>query len=88
MLVDLVWDILIIEDDEDDYLLTKHMLGKMRGRKPQLDWASDFEEGQKKLAEGCYDAVFYPELECSKIETNYHLVMEKRQPVKFEMYGG
>ena len=39
--------VLLIEDDEDDYILTRELLSEVKGGKYALDWASSYEEGLK-----------------------------------------
>ncbi|MDX6501562.1 MAG: two-component system, sensor histidine kinase and response regulator [Blastocatellia bacterium] len=39
--------VLLIEDDEDDYMLTRELLTEVKGGKYALDWASSYEEGLK-----------------------------------------
>jgi len=54
------WKILLIDDDEDDYLITREILSesKTRGRKIELVWASSYQEGLRQLTQaGLYDAV-------------------------------
>ncbi len=37
--------ILLIEDDEDDYILTRELLSEIQGRKYQLDWLDNYDAG-------------------------------------------
>lgn len=37
--------VLLIEDDEDDYILTRELLAEVKGGNYALDWASSYEEG-------------------------------------------
>ena len=39
--------VLLIEDDEDDYILTRELLAEVKGGKYALDWAPSYEEGLK-----------------------------------------
>lgn len=55
--VELQWKILIIDDDEDDYLIVKDMLQKARGRKFEIDWAPTYQAGMAKLWSHPYHAV-------------------------------
>jgi signal transduction histidine kinase len=48
--------VLLIEDDEDDYLLIKSLLSEARAATYQLDWARDFEQGLSSLCGAGYDA--------------------------------
>lgn len=51
------WRILLVEDDEEDYLLAKDMLLQVRGRKYLLDWASTYEAGKQAILSKAYDAI-------------------------------
>jgi signal transduction histidine kinase/HPt (histidine-containing phosphotransfer) domain-containing protein len=42
--------VLLIEDDEDDYILTRELLAEVKGGKYALDWASSYQEGLKVAA--------------------------------------
>jgi signal transduction histidine kinase/HPt (histidine-containing phosphotransfer) domain-containing protein len=44
--------ILLIDDDEDDYILTRELLSEVKAGKYELDWASSFEEGLKIVKRG------------------------------------
>ena len=39
--------VLLIEDDEDDYILTRELFSLTKRGKYALDWASSYEEGLK-----------------------------------------
>jgi two-component system, cell cycle sensor histidine kinase and response regulator CckA len=41
--------ILLIEDDEDDFIIARGVLGEIRGGKFALDWAKTYEEGLETL---------------------------------------
>lgn len=49
-------DVLLVEDDEDDYLITKALLDKARTIDCTLDWVSSYEEGRDAVLEDAYDA--------------------------------
>ena len=49
--------ILLIEDDEDDYILTRETLAEVISEKYQLTWASNYESGREQLRSGEYDAI-------------------------------
>ena len=51
------WKILLVEDDREDYLLTKEMLAEARGRKYLLEWASDYESGKQAILSTSFDAI-------------------------------
>jgi signal transduction histidine kinase len=39
--------VLLIEDDEDDFILTRELLAEVKGARYALDWVSSYEEGLK-----------------------------------------
>src|SRR5262245_6722101 len=47
--------ILLIDDDRDDYILTREMLGDIPGRRYRLDWTPTYEAGLQALCEGTHD---------------------------------
>ncbi len=47
--------VLLIEDDEDDYIMTRDMLGASKRRKYDLQWITDAEEGLEAVMQGDYD---------------------------------
>jgi signal transduction histidine kinase/FixJ family two-component response regulator len=49
--------ILLIDDDKDDYLLTRQMLSEAREGKFTLEWAPTYQAGEKSLANDSFDAV-------------------------------
>lgn len=50
-------DVLLIDDDEDDYILTRDLLSDSPDWDGQLTWASSFEEGRRLLSSERYDAI-------------------------------
>jgi signal transduction histidine kinase/HPt (histidine-containing phosphotransfer) domain-containing protein len=44
--------VLIIEDDEDDYVLTRELLSEVKGGTYLLDWETSYEEGLKVAGRG------------------------------------
>jgi len=51
-----VLDVLLIEDDEDDYLITRALLSKAKSIDCSLDWAQNFDEGLDAILSTPYDA--------------------------------
>jgi PAS domain S-box-containing protein len=51
------WWILLVDNDEEDYLLTRTMLHQVEGRKIHLDWASSFAQAWELLSANQYTAV-------------------------------
>ncbi len=49
--------VLLIEDDEDDYVITSELLAEARGNKFDLKWASTLTKGLEMLGNGGYDVV-------------------------------
>jgi two-component system, cell cycle sensor histidine kinase and response regulator CckA len=52
-----LWKILMVDDDEDDYLLVREMLADTRKGKSILEWACTFEAGRQALHNSQFDAV-------------------------------
>lgn len=50
------FDILMIEDDEDDYFVVKTLLSKIRSTSYRLEWASTYEEGITAVCGNPFDA--------------------------------
>lgn len=53
----MVWKILVIDDDEDDFIITRDMLKEAKGRKYDVRWASTFEAGREALLSDHFNAV-------------------------------
>jgi PAS domain S-box-containing protein len=51
-----VIDVLLVEDDEDDYVITKALLSRAESIDCNLDWASSYDEGLDAILSGEYDA--------------------------------
>ncbi|MEM7042121.1 MAG: EAL domain-containing protein [Pseudomonadota bacterium] len=49
--------VLLIEDDEDDYLLTRELLIEVFGRQLQLDWIQSWHDGLEQVFEARHDVV-------------------------------
>lgn len=43
--------ILLVEDDEDDYLITEDLLSEIEGLKFDLEWAPDYDSALKEQSE-------------------------------------
>src|SRR5437867_8436475 len=52
---DLRLKVLLVEDDEDDYVLTREFLAEIRGDQFQLDWVEDYEAGLKAIEQDEHD---------------------------------
>lgn len=48
--------VLLVEDDPDDYVLTRELLEEIPGNKIALDWVKDFDAGLEALARCDHDA--------------------------------
>ena len=48
--------VLLIDDDEDDYILTRELLSAVNESAYELDWASSYEEGLTQAGHGEHDA--------------------------------
>lgn len=52
------WSILLVDDDQDDFILTQEKFNQPDGRSQyHLDWASNYEDGLTKILSGKYDAI-------------------------------
>jgi PAS domain S-box-containing protein len=51
------WKIFLVEDDEDDYILTLELLRDIRFRKFELTWVSSYDEALEKLEEANPDVL-------------------------------
>ena len=47
--------ILLIDDDEEDFIITRDIIGDIPGRNYQLDWAPSYEKALAMMAERKYD---------------------------------
>lgn len=47
--------ILLVDDDEDDYILTRDLFGEIEGSRYKLDWVSTYEEGLEQVCRDEYD---------------------------------
>lgn len=56
-MADRQWKILLVEDDEDDYILTRDMLSEARGKKYHLEWAASYDTGKEAILSKLYDAI-------------------------------
>ena len=52
-----IWRVLLVDDDEEDYLITREMLNQSRGLKIKLEWAPTFQNGRQLLQSNHYHAV-------------------------------
>ncbi len=55
MMDDRAIKILLVEDDEDDYVIIRDMLSEIPGQKYDLDWASDYEQALVKSSQPDHD---------------------------------
>lgn len=49
--------VLLIEDDEDDYFLTRELLADIFGRHLALEWICAWQPALERVLEGCHDVV-------------------------------
>ncbi|HXB60657.1 MAG TPA: response regulator [Candidatus Acidoferrales bacterium] len=47
--------VLLVDDDEDDYLITRDLLSHVRERRHQLDWINNYNEGLAAIKRGEHD---------------------------------
>lgn len=48
-------EVLLVDDDEDDYVLTRDWFSQMQGAKFQLEWVADYDAGIKVIAHNKHD---------------------------------
>ena len=48
-------NVLLIDDDNDDYLITRDLLADIEGSRYELDWESDYESASEQIARGVHD---------------------------------
>ena len=48
-------NVLLVDDDEDDFLITNHLLAEIKRVNFTLDWVSDYAEALEKIGSGRYD---------------------------------
>ncbi len=51
--------VLLVEDDEDDYLITRDLLAEVGGESFVLDWAASYETGREMMARASYDVYLF-----------------------------
>jgi two-component system, cell cycle sensor histidine kinase and response regulator CckA len=49
--------ILLVEDDEDDFIIARELLSEIKGQRFALDWAKTFEEGLKQMPRNQHEVV-------------------------------
>jgi PAS domain S-box-containing protein len=83
------WRILLVDDDEDDFFLTRQMLKQSQYRKIILDWAPTYTSGVEQLISSRYDAVLV-DYDLGS-HTGVQLIREfedKGYPAPFILYTG
>lgn len=50
--------ILLIEDDEDDYLLTRDLLGEIKTKRIELEWVNTYEAGLEAIGRNRHEVYF------------------------------
>jgi len=53
------WRILMVDDDEDDYVLMRDLLGEIREWPSTLEWASSFDAGLAKIKSAAHDVYLF-----------------------------
>jgi diguanylate cyclase (GGDEF)-like protein/PAS domain S-box-containing protein len=49
------WRLLLIDDDEDDFIITRDLLRQATSEQVQLDWCPDYQQGLSRLLDQRYD---------------------------------
>src|ERR1700733_3073174 len=47
--------VLLVDDDEDDYLITRDLMSRIRERRHQLDWINNYHDGLAAVKRGEHD---------------------------------
>jgi PAS domain S-box-containing protein len=47
--------VLLVDDDEDDFIITRDLLSKIRERRHHLDWINNYDDGVAAVKKGDYD---------------------------------
>jgi DNA-binding NtrC family response regulator len=50
--------VLIVEDDEDDYLIIEACIRDIPEKEFVIDWCYEYDEALRRIKEGCYDIYF------------------------------
>ena len=50
--------VLLVDDDEDDYILTRDLFGDIEGAKFELDWAATYDTGLRAICQREHDVYF------------------------------
>lgn len=81
--------VLYVEDDEDDYILTRQMLFDRVAQRFRVDWARTYDEGENKLQSGRYDVVLV-DYDLGGTRTGIELVRQysTTYPAPFILYTG
>jgi len=48
-------NVLLVDDDQDSFILTRHQLSKIPGGNFHMDWASSYEAGLEQIQQGTHD---------------------------------
>lgn len=51
--------VLLVEDNEDDYVLTREMFAEIPKGYYELDWVADYESGLSAIEENCHDLYLF-----------------------------
>src|SRR5690349_13230104 len=54
--LDLPARVLLVDDDEDDYLIVRNLLSRVDGKQFELQWVQSFSEAQSIIMEARHDA--------------------------------
>src|SRR5205814_3539761 len=49
--------VLLVDDDQDDYVLTRDLIAEIAGGRFRLDWIVEYDEGLKGVCSGDYDVI-------------------------------
>ena len=71
--------VLLVESDQDDYVLIKNLLAHARGSKFELQWVQDFEDARHAIIEADYDVCLLDDREGSEdaLDLVHHTLLNK-----------
>ena len=63
--------ILIIDDDEDDFFITSEYIKNIPYRDTSIDWSYNYTDGYKKLVSNQYDIYFVEDRKSTRLNSSH-----------------
>jgi diguanylate cyclase (GGDEF)-like protein len=51
--------VLLVDDDQDDYIITRDLLSEVEGETYSLEWASNYDQAMKLINKNCHDVYLF-----------------------------